>query len=42
MRVMVLAHIGPVPVEELLPAAPAAATALWALLATLRGRGPRR
>jgi hypothetical protein len=38
---MVLAHIGSVPVEELLPAAPAAVTALWAMLATLRNRGPR-
>jgi hypothetical protein len=39
---MTLAHVGPLPVEELLPAVPAAGTALWAALATLRRRGRRR
>jgi hypothetical protein len=39
---MLLAHIGPVPVEELLPAVPVAGTAIWAAFATLRHRGPRR
>ena len=35
---MLIAHIGPVPVEELLPAVPTAGIALWAALMTLRRR----
>lgn len=38
---MLIAHIGPVPVEELLPAGPPVGVALWAALASLRRR-PRR
>jgi hypothetical protein len=39
---MLLAHIGPLPVEELLPAVPFAGTALWAAFTTLRHRGSRK